>query len=276
MAASSPWHRDWQDEGHVRLFDSRSTLADRALIGHYRAFSDVLLLEENLSRNPNALLLEVGCATGELSRYLRRQHPGTRYYGLDVSRAALERARQKYPKGRFLLHDPAVPLAETLRSAGLSEPVEVVYSKDVVHHQTDPFGFLGQMLDLASTAAVFRLRTRDRGETVLDPELSCQYHYNGWMPYLVLNLQETLDFVRQRRPQCQVKVQRNRMILGGKENRYLPKECYLAETGTAETTLAVWLQAERPGEIRIEDRRDMQFPLPWYARWKGGNGHAAG
>jgi SAM-dependent methyltransferase len=230
----------------------------------------VLLLGRILARQPAARLLEVGCATGELCRYLHLKHPSTRYHGLDVSRAALERAREKYPQDRFLLHDPEAPLARTLHLAGLSGPVEVVYSKDVVHHQTDPFGFLGQLLDLASDATVVRLRTRDRGETVLDPELSCQYHYNGWMPYLVLNLEETVDYVRRRHPKAEVTVQRHRMVLGGKENRCLPKDCYLPEVGTAETALAILLKTDRPGEVTVEDKPDMRFPEPWTARLRRG------
>ncbi len=250
------------------MFDARSALSDRALAGHYGAFNDVRMLGGILSRNPGASLVEVGCATGEFHRYLRLQFPSVRYCGIDVSRVALERARQKYPKGLFLLHSPERPVAETLLSGGQPESAEVVYSKDVVHHQTDPFGFLGQLLDRATEAVVVRLRTRDSGETVMDPELSCQYHYDGWMPYLVLNLQETVDFVRRRRPKAEVTVQRHRMVLGGKENRYLPKECYLLETGTAETAMAVLLKSGRPGEVRVEDKPDMRFPLPWYARWR--------
>lgn len=264
----SKWHQDWQSPGHVRTYDARSAWPDRRLAAHYETFNDVLLLGKALARRPAARLVEVGCATGELCRYLHLKHPSTRYHGLDVSRVALERAREKYPQDRFLLHDPEAPLARTLHSAGLSGPIEVVYSKDVVHHQPDPFGFLGQLLDLASDAAVVRLRTRDFGETVMDPELSCQYHYDGWMPYLVLNLQETIDFVRRRLPQAEVIAQKNHMVLGGKENRYLPKECYLPQTGTAETAMAVLIETDHPGCVRVEDKVDMRFPLPWHARWR--------
>lgn len=266
----SQWHQDWQDPGHAALFDGRRALSDRALVGHYESFNDVRLLGEILSRNKRVRLLEVGCATGEFYRYLRFEYARVRYCGVDVSHGALERARKKYPQGLFLLQKPGGSLPNTLRSAGWPEKVEVVYSKDVVHHQTDPFGFLSQLLGAASGAVVLRLWTRDSGRSVLDPNLSCQYHYNGWVPYLVLNLQETLDHVRGQAPGCQMIVQRHRMTLGGKENRYLPKECYLPETGTAETALAVLLQTDAPGQVRIEDKQDMQFPLPWYARWRNG------
>lgn len=256
LKLESQWHEDWQSAGHVRLFDSRSALSDRQLIAHYRAFNDVLLLDEALFRNSQARLVEVGCATGEFYRYVKLNHPRVRYCGVDLSRAAIERAQQKYPEGSFFVNEPEAPWRESFRVAGLPEGAEVIYAKDVVHHQTDPFGFLGELLELAFQALVVRLRTRDVGQTVLDPELSCQYHYNGWMPYLVLNLQETLEFVLGKQPRARLVVRRNRMILGGRENRYLPKECYLPETGTAETALAVLLETHQPGTVDLLDRRE--------------------
>lgn len=275
---ASQWHQDWQNPGHVRLFGSRSALSNKGLIAHFEAFNDVLMLGDILSGRRGARLLEVGCATGEFYRYVRLKHPSVRYVGVDVSRVALERAREKYPQGVFLAHSPEASLAQTLRAGGLQETADVVYSKDVVHHQTDPFGFLAQLLNAASAGVVVRLRTRDNGESVFDPELSCQYHYNGWMPYLVLNLQQTIDFVLSRFQRAQITVQRNRMVLGGKENRYLPKDCYLPETGTAETAMAVLLKTDHPGEVHIEDKTDMRFPAPWPARLKswlsGGKGGA--
>lgn len=264
----SRWHRDWQSEGHVRLFDSRSALSDRALIAHYEAFNDVHLLGEFLSRNPQLYLVEVGCATGEFYRYLRLKYPSVQYAGVDIARPALERARRKYPEALFVLQEPGFSLSGWLRSVGRPEKVAVIYSKDVVHHQPDPFDFLGQLLEAASGAAILRLRTRDSGASVLDPNLSCQHHYNGWMPYLVMNLQETVEYVQRSLPHCEVIVQRHHVILGGRENRYLPKECYLPETGTAETAMAVLLNSDHPGEVRIEDKPEMRFPAPWYARWR--------
>jgi hypothetical protein len=46
------------------------------------------------------------------------------------------------------------------------------------------------------------------------------------------------------------------MVLGGKHNRYLPKECYLDQTGTAETSVRVSLLGRNPGSVRIHDRVD--------------------
>lgn len=62
-----------------------------------------------------------------------------------------------------------------------------------------------------------RCRTREVGPTENDPELSCQYHYGGWMPYIVTNLDELLQHVRGLAPQSEIVVYRNHMILGGKQ-----------------------------------------------------------
>lgn len=265
---TSKWYQDWQTGSHTILFDSRSRLPARSLVRRFESFSDVRLLRRALLANPQARLLEVGCATGEFYRYLRIRHPGVHYAGVDISRAAVERARQRFPEGSFHLIQPDVPLGEGLREARLARGHEVVYSKDVVHHQTDPFGFLGGLLDASDEALVVRLRTRDRGATVIDPERSCQYHYEGWMPYLVLNTEELVGFIRDRAPESELVVCRSYQVLGGRENRYLPRECYLAETGTAETSVAIFRKTGRPGRVSFEDGPDGQVPPPLRSRIK--------
>ncbi len=259
--AEGPWYRDWQDERHAERFDFRHHLDDRNLRRAYEAFNDVRLLTQWLDarRRParQVTLLEVGCATGEFSRYLRIRDPGIAYYGIDISASAIARAREKDASARFGLVDPTMSLTEAMRTLGLTQRPEIVYSKDVVHHQTDPWGFISQLLGGASELLVMRLRTRDVGETVLDPERSCQYHYDGWMPYIVLNLQQMIDHILGQAPRCELRVLRHHMVLGGREGRFLPKECYLRATGTAETAVAVIRDGTRPGRAAVADHRDM-------------------
>ena len=255
-AGNERWYSDWQDGEHAAHFDGRSSLPGRMLARNYESFSDVRLLNERLTLP--AQLLEVGCATGEFYRYLRSKHPGLGYTGVDISRSALERARQKYPQGRFFESDPDASLRQNLERLRLPARWEIVYSKDVLHHQTDPYGFLAQLLEASTRCLILRTRTRDRGSSVLDAELSCQYHYRGWMPYLVLNLDELVDRIRQAAPEAEILVSRSYQVLGGVENRFLPKECYLPETGTAETAVGVFLRTDRPRQLRVLDRKDGQ------------------
>ncbi len=257
----SSWYSDWQHGEHARLFDRRSGLPSRSLVRDYESFNDVRMLNERLPELGKTRLLEIGCATGEFSRYLQLKQPQVGYTGIDLSEPAIRRAKQKYPEVRFLVCDPSLKLPESLRSLKLEANWPVVYTKDVVHHQTDPYGFLGQLLSVCSDTLVLRTRTRDKGETVMDPDLSCQYHYQGWMPYLVLNVEELVGKIRQFAPGGEIRVCRTRRVLGGRENRFLPKECYLPETGTAETSVAVFRRGQRD-KVTIIDREEPPPPYP--------------
>ena len=263
-AVSSRWYSDWQNREHASAFDVRHALTRCQLLKIYESFSDVQLLRERAA-GP-ATLLEVGCATGDLYRYLALRLPQLRYRGVDISQAAIARAQGKYPNASFQLIQPGVLLASMLSALGMPEKPEIVYSKDVVHHQVRPFEFVSGLLSAASQMVVFRTRTRDAGSTVTDPDLSCQFHYQGWMPYIVINLEELLAHIRRQAPQAEILAYRNHIVLGGRENRFLPKECYLPETGTAETTLGVFLKTNAPGRTRIEDRKDMNPKYPFTYR----------
>lgn len=261
-AGQSRWYADWQDTEHASRFDGRSILPSRSLIRNYEAFNDVRLLNERLGADSAARLLEIGCATGEFSRYLRLKRPRLSYTGIDISKAAVARARQKYPQARFFVSDAGQDLQQNLAGLELPTRWEAVYTKDVIHHQTDPFGFLSQLLGITQGFLIFRTRTRDRGPTVLDAEISCQYHYQGWMPYIVLNLQELTDRIRRLAPGGEILLFRNRMVLGGVGGRFLPKDCYLPETGTAETAVGVFLETAHPGRVRLMDREERPAPYP--------------
>ncbi len=264
--APSKWFSDWSHQKHARSFDRRSSLGVSDLLKNYESFNDVSLLREWYPSGTEGKLLEMGCATGEFYRYLKYRYPSLTYAGVDISPVALDRARSKYPQAQFCLGDPAKTLQENLTAWGKGLGWKIVYSKDVMHHQVDPWGFLVGLLRSAEETLILRTRTRDSGKTELDPERSCQYHYDGWMPYLVLNLEELIERIRGQRPKAQIQIYRNHMVLGGRENRYLPRECYLPETGTAETAVGVSLRGKQPGSVRIEDRRDMVFS----SRWRGG------
>ncbi len=248
------WYADWQSDEHSRLFDFPSTLSARNLARHLESLNDIRLLNESLKRfGGGGTLLEVGCATGELYRYLGHRWPALEYYGVDISRPAIARARSKYPGARFSAIE-ATPDSGLVEAANMTSNPHLLYAKDVVHHQTDPLGFLSTLLDTASDGIVLRIRTRDVGGTVFEHENSCQYHYGGWMPYIVLNIDEFVEHVRSLNPDVEIVAHRHRILLGGEYKRYLPKDCYLEETGTAETSVAIFLKSQSAGRVRIEDR----------------------
>jgi len=256
MKTQENWYIDWQDSQHARHLDARLALPSRSLIRNFESFSDVLLLNKRLEALRRPPLLEVGCATGEFYRYLQLKDSGVSYTGLDISEPAIVRARQKYPQGRFFVSDPAQSLPEILKAHRLDPQWPIVYSKDVLHHQTDPFGFLSELLGVCSDSLILRTRTRDQGPTLVDPERSCQHHYQGWMPYIVLNVDELIGQIRLHAPGSEIVLYRNHMVLGGRENRFLPKECYLPETGTAESAVGVFRESSHGNRVRVIDQAE--------------------
>ncbi len=250
------WYREWQSPEHAVSFDIRAGLDLRNLIRNFESFNDVRLLNERLQARRSTTLLEIGCATGEFSRYMHARHPLVRYVGADISRPAIERAREKYPNDKFVVTKPEMTLPETVEKVGMLAQPDLIYSKDVVHHQVHPYELLEEMIAAATEMVVIRTRTRDHGTTELDVERSCQYHYGGWMPFLVFNIDELIARIRKVSPESEVVAYRHHMTLGGKHNRFVPKELYLKETGCAETAVGIFKRSSQPGRVVIEDRPD--------------------
>ena len=256
LSTTERWYEDWQSRAHADTFDFRSRLGDQNLIRSYESLNDVRILNERFGRSTSLSLLEVGCATAEFYRYLRLKYPRIQYYGVDISRPAIEIARRKYPAAKLSLADAGRHPVNYLEISGLADAAGIVYAKDVAHHQTKPLDFVANLIGISKVALVMRCRTRDIGPTENDPELSCQYHYGGWMPYIITNLDELVRHIQEMAPRSEIVVYRNHMILGGKQGRFLPKDCYLEETGTAETAVGVFLKTDSPAKVTIQNRSD--------------------
>jgi SAM-dependent methyltransferase len=250
---TAEWSSDWQHRQHAVSFDFRAAMPVGTLTREYESFSDVILLKEAIRRGL-ADVAEIGCATGEFFRYLRTEYPNVRYRGFDVSEPAIQRALNKYPGGPFTVIkvDPA-GLAETVWSGGTPD---AVYCKDVLHHQVRPLEFLAALIQIPKDTVILRCRTRDTGPTEWNPEKSSQYHYDGSMPYIVINTDELIGQIQRLAPDAEVVVLRNHMVLGGLHQRSLPAACSLPETGTAETAIGIFLHSSSPGKVRIENRHD--------------------
>jgi len=243
----------WQESEHADFFDARATLSARELRRCYESFNEFRLFLDHKGEIEGRLFVEIGCATGELYRYLRQYHPEFHYRGYDISHSAIARARQKFPEGRF---DTCEPDLSDLRQCDLKP--SVLWVRDVVHHQPDPFEYLSKLLPLSEEITILRIRTRDRGPSVIDPERSCQRHYDYWVPYIVLNTDEIVEFISHTIPVESMFVLKNHVQLGGWNNRYLPKDCYYPETGTAETAIYI-VRAEAataPPDIVISDHTE--------------------
>ena len=119
-------HEAWNSHEHVEEFDAFRFIPTFALKGIYESFNEVGLLRE-VAKGMSAgfSILEVGCATGELYRYLSARYPRVTYTGCDISQPAIERARGKYPRGAsFHLVDEQLDAVKEMGA-------DIVFCRDV-------------------------------------------------------------------------------------------------------------------------------------------------
>lgn len=243
----------WDTENHAKTFDLWNRKSGPEFDFYYGAFAENQYLVQAVKDNASPSICDVGCATGTTLRYLTRRFGagGYDYKGIDLSGAAIARANSLYPGANFQQVMPG-PIRETL-----GRGFDIVFSRDTVLHQTDPYGFLTQLLALADKTLILRLRTRDSGGSVLDHSLSCQMHYDQhWMPYIVLNTDELLAWIAASGRASRITINRSYEVLGGMNYRFLPKELYQTSAGGAETSLRIDLdpaQASATPNI-VEDK----------------------
>ena len=229
------FYASWKEDAHAVHFDGLRFIPTPLLVRRWEGFNEVRLLAALLRREPRATVLEIGCATGEMYRYVARRHPQATYIGADISEPAIARAREKFrERGRFILTDPSLAALDGLAP-------DVVFCRDVLQHQTEPWPFLERLYRLANRALIMRIRTRDRGETEYNPDRSCQYHAGSWVPFILLNVDELIETLSTsfRPTPAQITLVKDPIVLGGHHGRFVPKDCYEPATGTAETAMLV-------------------------------------
>ncbi len=81
----------------------RASWADPASPTEREVWLEVMLDLLEGDASPRIDLLDVGCGSGEMLRFIRRTRPqqDIRYHGIDVSAVALDLARAKFPDGTF-------------------------------------------------------------------------------------------------------------------------------------------------------------------------------
>jgi len=268
---SSSFFQGWEDDGHVRMFDWFSYFPTPLFLKQFEYFNDVRLMKQYLQANAakGKTMFEVGCATGEVYRYLQKRHLDCDYRGFDISENAINAAKRKYPGGTFNRTDENT--RQIVKDHGQAD---LVFSRDVIPHQTDVWGFLDSLLELTRDSLVMRLRSRDVGATCTDPELSCQSHFGQfWMPYIVINMDEFCEHLSKNKDVKKVTILKSYGVLGGQNGRYVPKELYFPKAGTAETSVLIEKGDRNGGDLEIVSREQPDklnlslFERAWLKLW---------
>ena len=228
----------WNKNEHLKKFSFWLNLKNFYFNWLYGNFQEQRYLIKCLNRENKKQLsiLDVGCATATTLRYLNNKKiTNYNYTGVDISKVMINFCRKKYKNQNFFKIKPNQNLKLKLK-----KKFDVVYSRDTVMHQTDPLKFIKNLIDITEKYLILRLRTRDVGKTEFNYKISCQKHYgNNWAPYIVINTKELINYLKNSSKIYKITLNHSYQVLGGVNERYLPKELYLDQTKGAETTILI-------------------------------------
>ena len=237
----------WNESEHASVFSTWDRLSTGRLVKICDQFNEIQLFRTIANNQDCQSISDIGCATGRFFRFFQKVRPDLVYKGFDISEAAINYARILYPRGDFTVFNGSL-------TGDLKIQSDIVFCRDVVIHQSDPRKFLSDLYDVTKRYLVLRLRTRETGDTVFDISQSCQYVYGHWVPYIVFNTTDLVDLICSFAPTpTKLTLWRWPDVLGGKNDRFVPKEMYYPETGTAESALIIEKGAEYGGNETIVD-----------------------
>jgi len=226
----------WNTESHLQGYDFWNNRSDLDFNYTYGCFSDLQYLLEATKSLKNPEIVDIGCATGTTLRFLKNKLGGSgySYKGVDISKPSIERARSLYPDVDFLISNGERPYEI------LGSKADIVFSRDTILHQENPYDFLDQLMEITERCLIIRLRTRDHGETEFDVSKSCQMNYGQyWMPYIVLNIDELISHIKNKKNVAKITINKSYEVLGGMNHRSVPKDLYSEKTGGAETSIMI-------------------------------------
>jgi SAM-dependent methyltransferase len=231
------YSKAWQDKKHSRQFGKAIKKRNLFLfLDKFNLYLPARCLNflVNTSTAKRISVLDVGCAGGDFYAYLSCVASSQKwdYEGLDISEPAIEIAKKHYGEDLF----KRICKDEDF----VGKYADIVISIDVLIHHVEPFQHLEKLFDCAKKFLVIELRTRETGDTVLDPALSCQRNYGEWVPFIVFNMNQLYEKILSL-AQTPLKITcfKDYQILGGERRRFLPKELYEEESKTAVTTLLI-------------------------------------
>lgn len=226
----------WNTASHMNTFNFWNSYSNRTFNFSYGNFQENRFLIETLKNDEVKSVVDVGCATGTTYRLLKNnfKYNDFLYKGFDISEVAIQQALSIYKKELFFSSNKY-----DFKDLKIGER-DIIFSRDTVMHQEEPLYFLEKLIKYTSRYLILRLRTRDEGKTIWDVNQSCQMHYDRyWMPYIVINIDELIDFIINIRKPAFIKINKSYEILGGNNYRFLPKDLYFSNTGGSETSMLI-------------------------------------
>jgi hypothetical protein len=229
----SNWRDDKLKNHYVYLHKYHDDFFFNKKFGSYHSSK---VTKELLKENQSYDLLEIGIGAGNFYRYLKINKITNNYTGGDISENYVNLSKKIHSYDGFFVTDAKF-------DKDLKKNYDVVYCRNVAHHQTDPYFFLKNLINKFTKKLIVELRTRDYGNTNLDVNSSHQLVDGVKVPYIFLNYEELKNFFFsiEKLDKAKITINRNYHIFGGKIGRSLEKEFFNKETKASDTTIIIEL-----------------------------------
>jgi len=161
VAGSRPWENESlkQNQPGVPDWVERPETIDPKIRASLKLFASLL--------EPGQRVLDVGCFAGYCSDWLRANRPGLRYFGVDVSPAAVALAKRLHPTREHDFHEGDLfRLESTVEAHG---PFDAALCLRVVIHCPSLYQALHELTDAAPIVVVgLRVGEEDTAVEMLD------------------------------------------------------------------------------------------------------------
>lgn len=177
----------WGLDGNENYFRSFRSKADDL----YR--SEKFFLPTIVKRVKNCL--DVGCSCGGFNSIMKSYNPRLRYTGVDIIPRFIDIARERYPDAQFVVGD----------GTNLDFPdhaFELVHSSGILHLNSHYQDIVREMYRVSSKYILCDFRLTEGRDTIgeMDVNLVGQDRALGVLPYVVLNTQQHLEFLKGLKP----------------------------------------------------------------------------
>ena len=236
----------WTSREHLETFSdwskdlsSYSKYRNRQIYGNLgRCINEVI--------DYSVVINELGVGGGRSLEYFRSLTRDANlqsydYLGYDIAPECVDHCRTKFGYNFELVKDDAI-----------FRPCDLFFFFDVLVHSADPLKLLERLGASTGKYLCFQTPTRDQGVTEFDVEKSCRLENGVWVPWIVFNLDELLDHLKEQGSERFLVLKTYKQFSGG-GNRFLPRECFDPRTGSARTAICAVKRGVSKGLDSLEE-----------------------
>ena len=132
-------------------------------------------------------ILDVGCGTGFIYEWIKKNYARCSYLGVDIDKNAIKHAKKKYNDKIF----------KCLNFFSIKKKFDLILLFQLFYQFKNYKNVISKLYQLSNNYISFDARVKFNGSTILDKELSYFYYHDSGKTnhYVVHNIYEFLNFL---------------------------------------------------------------------------------